>query len=146
VEFSESYLDSWQCSFLGISSDVAIPDYVDVSDYAMVEITKSSDDIFTFDYSGKTTAKTSLGMELEKLFEIHFPRNVEEMRLRNIQENWLSKVKLFYTLSLKLESEKDPQIKMFLKSFNLQKGDLEVLRTWAACMKRVFSKNAHLQS
>jgi len=146
VDYSEIFLDSWQCNLLGLSAEVQIPDYVEASSYALVDISKSSHDMYTFDYMGKTTEKTTFGTELEKLMEHHLPRHIEQMILRNLQEQWLSKVKLFYTLSWILETEKDPKIKHFLKTMGLIKSDLEVLRYWIAAMKRIFSKNQQLQS
>jgi len=141
VEYSEVYLDSWQCNLLGLlSSEITIPDYVDTSNYALVNISQSSHDLYTFDYLGKSTEKTTMGSDIERLMESHLPRNIEKLILRNIQEEWMRKVKLFYSLSLKLESKNDPKIKQFFKTLNLFKNDLEVLKFWSGSIKRTLLK------
>lgn len=155
TEFSESYLDSWQCNLLGLSAEVNVPEFVEPATYAMVDITQTDPDVFTFEYLGNSTERTHLGSELEKLMELKLSKDVEKLRLKNLLEQWMgylnlhlcllihshSKVKLFYLLSMKLESEKDPKIKQFLKTMDMAKSDLDVLRFWAAAMKRVFMKN-----
>jgi len=118
---------------------VRVPDYVEDSSYAMVDISKSSYDMYTFDYLGKSTERTTLGSEIEKIMELNLPKNVEKMRLTNLQEEWLSKVKVFYFLTQKVETERDPKIKQFLRVMNLAKNDLEVLKYWMASMKRIFN-------
>lgn len=99
IEFSDSYRffsrglfnflrDSWECNFLGLRFDAKVPDYLDPSSYALVDITQK-DDVCTFDYIGKTTTRTTLGTDIEKIIHLQLPRDLEFERLRLLKEDWI---------------------------------------------------------
>jgi len=93
--------------------------------------------------------KTSLGTEIRQIVQSHYTRIFERARLESLKEEWIHKTRMFYALSLQLESPQDPRLKLFEKNMNLISNDFRVLKFWSGTLRKQYFNqlwNLHLST
>eukprot|EP01117_Protostelium_nocturnum_P003524 TRINITY_DN145_c2_g1_i1.p1 TRINITY_DN145_c2_g1~~TRINITY_DN145_c2_g1_i1.p1 ORF type:complete len:934 (-),score=436.95 TRINITY_DN145_c2_g1_i1:36-2837(-) len=148
IPFSDKYHESWECNLLGVPMDVVLPDHLDPSTIAIVEVivdpyfSPGGSDTLSIQVRATPPGKTSLGNELERTPMMKLPPELESLRIQDLKQEWISKARLFYRLSPHLQSDSDPKIRKFETTLKLVHEDMKIIKFWAKSLRRQFARES----